>query len=412
MAALRIWGGFAVLLLALPQVFDSVLGISILNQMAIAIVFALSYNMLLGQGGMLSFGHAVYFGLGGFLAVHTMLLVETDALSLPLVLIPLAGGACGLLAALFIGSFSTGRAGTAFAMISLGVGELLAASALILVSFTGGEAGVSADRAQGTPLFGVDFAQDVQVYYLAAGWLFLSVLCMFLFTQTPAGRMANAVRDNPARAQFLGYSAQRVRFLTFVVAGFFAGVAGGLMAVHNEIVTAEALSASSAGQVLLMAWIGGIGVFLGPLVGAVVLTLINALLSHYTSLWMLYLGLLFVLTVMYLPSGLTGLVMMHRVPWQQGTLPLLLRPYAMTAIPGIVLVLSLIALLEMSQNESMRFVYLGIPLNPSSSHHWLALLVVALTAWFALRSTLPALRAAWAAATALPPAAARPQDTP
>jgi len=403
MRTLVLWAVFALLLMVLPLIFDSVLGVSILNQMAIAIVFALSYNLLLGQGGMLSFGHAVYFGLGGFLAVHAMLLTETQTLAIPLVLIPLVGGLCGLVAALFIGSFSTGRAGTVFAMISLGVGELLAASSLILVSFFGGERGVSADRTFAPPFFGVDFAQDVQVYFLAAAWLFVSVLGMYLFTRTPAGRLANAVRDNPERAQFLGYSAQRVRFISFVVAGFFAGIAGGLFAVNYEILTAGNLNAASSGQVLLMAYIGGLGVFIGPIIGAVLLTLINSLLNHYTTLWMLYLGLVFVLTVMFLPRGLTGLLMLHRVPWQQGRLGLLIRPYTLTAIPGAVLVLSLIGLLEMSQRETGPFVYLGIPLAPGSAMSWLALLAVAVIAFVALRRTLPGLRAAWAEATAQSP---------
>ena len=162
------WVGFLIVLLGLPSVFDSILAISILNQMAIAIVFALSYNMLLGQGGMLSFGHAVYFGLGGFMAVHALLMIENETVMFSVLLIPLVGGLFGLLAGIFIGSFSTHKAGTVFAMISLGIGELVAASSLIFVSFFGGEAGVSADRTYGPPFFGVDFAQDLQIYYLAA----------------------------------------------------------------------------------------------------------------------------------------------------------------------------------------------------------------------------------------------------
>ncbi len=144
-----LWGGYLLVLLALPQFFDSILSISIFNQMAIAIVFALSYNMLLGQGGMLSFGHAVYFGLGGFLAVHTLILIEFETVYFSIIFIPLVGGFFGLLAAIFIGSFSTRKAGTVFAMISLGIGELIAASSLIFVSFFGGEAGVSGDRTFG-----------------------------------------------------------------------------------------------------------------------------------------------------------------------------------------------------------------------------------------------------------------------
>ncbi|HJN97157.1 MAG TPA: branched-chain amino acid ABC transporter permease, partial [Gammaproteobacteria bacterium] len=168
-----LWIGYLVVLLALPQLSDSILAVSIYNQMAIAIVFALSYNMLLGQGGMLSFGHAVYFGLGGFMAVHALILIEFETVYFSIIYIPLVGGLIGLLAALFIGSFSTHKAGTVFAMISLGIGELIAASSLIFVSFFGGEAGVSGDRTFGPPLFGVEFLRDVEIYYLAAAWVFI-----------------------------------------------------------------------------------------------------------------------------------------------------------------------------------------------------------------------------------------------
>jgi branched-chain amino acid transport system permease protein len=272
-----VWIIFALVILLLPQLFSSLLGVSILNQMTIAIVFALSYNMLLGQGGMLSFGHAVYFGLGGFMAVHALLGIEEGDYYFSVTLIPLVGGLFGLLAALFIGSFSTRKAGTVFAMISLGVGELIAASSLILVSFFGGEAGVSGDRTYGPTFFGYDFAQHLQVYYLAAAWMFVATLAMYLFTQTPAGRMANAVRDNPERAEFIGYSARRVRLISFVMAGFFAGIAGGLFAVNYEILTEQNLNAATSGNVLLMAYIGGLGFFIGPIVGAVVLTLVKPL---------------------------------------------------------------------------------------------------------------------------------------
>ena len=136
-----LWIAYLAALLGLPLIFNSILAISIFNQMAIGIVFALSYNMLLGQGGMLSFGHAVYFGLGGFLAVHTLILIEFETVYFSIVFIPVIGGVIGLLAAIFIGSFSTRKAGTVFAMISLGIGELIAASLLIFSAFVGGEPG-------------------------------------------------------------------------------------------------------------------------------------------------------------------------------------------------------------------------------------------------------------------------------
>jgi branched-chain amino acid transport system permease protein len=403
-----IWVIFALTLLILPSIFDSLLAVSIFNQMTIMIIFALSYNMLLGQGGMLSFGHAVYFGLGGFLAVHILRMVEYDTIMMSTALVPLVGGFFGLLAAIFIGSFSTRKAGTVFAMISLGIGELIAASSLILVSFFGGEAGISGDRTFGPELFGIDFTQDLHIYYLGAAWMFVSVLCMYLFTQTPAGRMANAVRDNSERAEFIGYSARKVRFISFCAAGFFAGVAGGLFAVNYEIVTEENLAAVTSGRVLLMAYIGGLGFFIGPIVGAVVLTLVNSVLSNYTELWMLYLGIMFVLTVMFLPRGLTGFLMMHRVAWHLGRLRTLIVPYTITAIPGSIFVLTLIAMLEMLHVGGSSFVFLGISLNPSGAGSWIALLILALASFFALKYTLPRLRAAWAAANTPPPLKAVP----
>lgn len=390
-----IWAVFAILLLLLPQIFSSLLSISILNQMAIAIVFALSYNMLLGQGGMLSFGHAVYFGLGGFMAVHALLGIEEGDYFFSVTLLPLIGGLFGLIAALFIGSFSTHKAGTVFAMISLGVGELIAASSLILVSFFGGEAGVSGDRTYGPTFFGFDFAQDLQVYYLAAAWMFVATGAMYLFTQTPAGRMANAVRDNPERAEFIGYSARRVRLISFVMAGFFAGIAGGLFALNYEILTEQNLNAVTSGNVLLMAYIGGLGFFIGPIVGAVVLTLVNSVLSHYTDLWMLYLGIMFVLTVMFLPRGLTGFLMMHRTPWHLGKLHLLVKPYALTALPGSALALSLLAMVEMAHTSEPEFVFLGVTMNPAGVTSWLILAAVAIASYGLLRRTLPQLKDAW-----------------
>lgn len=406
---LSIWFAFLVTLVVLPQIFNSILGISILNQMAIAIVFALSYNMLLGQGGMLSFGHAVYFGLGGFMAVHALIMIEFETVYFSVTLIPLVGGLFGLLAALFIGSFSTRKAGTVFAMISLGIGELIAASSLIFVDFFGGEAGVIGDRTFGPPLFGLDFAQDAEVYYLAAFWVFIATLFMYLFTQTPAGRMANAVRDNPERAEFIGYSARRVRYISFCASGLFAGIAGGLFAMNYEFLTEENLNAATSGRVLLMAYIGGLGYFIGPILGAVILTLMNSLLSNYTELWMLYLGILFVLTVMFLPRGFAGFIMMHQMAWFHGRLKSLVVPYLITGLPALVCVLGVIALVELSHTEEEIMHFLGLPLNPSSVITWGLLLVVAGGAGFVTRRTLTQLRAAWESANA---PAQREQERP
>ena len=140
-----IWFAAVIFCIVLPLIFNSGFSRSMLSQMGIAVIFALSYNMMLGQGGMLSFGHAVYYGLGGFLAMHALNWVG-DGWPLPLELVPLMGGLGGVVAGLVFGWLSTDRAGTTFALISLGIGELIAASALMLPSFFGGEEGVSANR--------------------------------------------------------------------------------------------------------------------------------------------------------------------------------------------------------------------------------------------------------------------------
>ena len=397
-----IWIAFLVALLGLPLVFDSILAISIMNQIAIAIVFALSYNMLLGQGGMLSFGHAVYFGLGGFLSVHALILIEFETMVFSILWIPLIGGVFGLLAGIFIGSFSTHKAGTIFAMISLGIGELIAASSLIFSSFFGGEAGISGDRTFGPMFFGFDFAQNIEIYYVAAVWAFIATLFMWLFTQTPAGRMANAVRDNPERAEFIGYSSRKVRFISFCASGMFAGIAGGLFALNYEFITEENLNAATSGRVLLMAYIGGLGYFIGPIIGAVVLTLMNSLLSNYSELWMLYLGIMFLLTVMFLPRGFAGFIMMHQVAWVRGNMKMLIKPYIITGIPALLFTVCAIVLIEMSHTEDEVFHYLGLALNPASPITWIVILAIAGGAFYAAKRSLIQLNDAWETANAIP----------
>jgi branched-chain amino acid transport system permease protein len=396
-----VWIGFFVALIVMPLIFSSGIGVYTMNLMGIFIIFALSYNMLLGQGGMLSFGHAVYFGLGGFMSVHMMNYIEEEFIVLPMVLLPVFGGLIGLVSAVIVGSFSTRKAGTVFAMISLGVGELLAASSIIFVAFFGGEEGVSGDRTMGPELMGVDFGQDIQVYYLIAAWVFISVSLMYLFSRTPAGRMANAVRDNAERAEFIGYSQRKVRFVSFCASGFFAGIAGGLFAINFEIVTEENLNALTSGVVLLMTFIGGVGFFIGPIVGAVLFTLLQSLLSTYTEIWQLYVGVLFVLTVMYVPSGLTGVLMLHAPAYKMKRLGRLIVPYLRIGIPTISMMAGIAGFLETvhhmrasatGDNEMslMTIVYDTHTITP-----WIVIFGLAIIGGVVMVTQVPQLREAW-----------------
>lgn len=389
-----LWVAVVVVLVALPHVIRTPVAVPVMNQMGIAIVFALSYNMLLGQGGMLSFGHAVYFGLGGFIAAHALNLAGSGGLYLPVPLVPLVGGLGGLGCAIVFGSFSTARAGTVFAMISLGVGELMAASSLIFDRFFGGEEGITTNRVKAPLLLGLSFTKDREVYYLIAFWVLVAAAAMYAFSRTPIGRMANAVRDNPERAEFVGYSQRWVRFVSFCAAGFFAGIGGGLFAINYEILTAENMGLGASGAVLLMTYIGGIGYFAGPILGAVAFTFLQSMLSDYTGIWLLYLGALFLATVLFVPTGLAGVVMLHAPVWRARRLPPLIGPYLLAAALALVTAAGVVGLLEM-----VHFVASADATRAAKRLFWISVAPRTLTPWlaFAALAAAGALGLRWAA---------------
>jgi branched-chain amino acid transport system permease protein len=396
-ARLAPWGVWIVLagvLAALPLLFRSGTALTMLSLMGIAIIFALSYNMLLGQTGMLSFGHAVYYGLGAYFTVHAINWAIAAKLPIPLLVMPLVGGFAGLVFAILFGWVSTKRSGTAFAMISLGLAELVGSSSLILRSFFGGEEGVTTNRTKLLRLFDWNFGPQIQVYYLIAAWCLLSIALMYALTRTPWGRMCNAVRDNSERAQFVGYNPQVVRYLAFCLSGLFAGVAGGLASINFELANSALFSAVQSGNVLLATFIGGAGHFVGPILGAVLVTYLQNMLSDVTEVWQLYFGLMFIATVMYAPGGLAGLIMMHGPIWRAGALSGLIGAYALLLAPialvtvGAVLVIEMMTHLGVKAAEGTVMKMAGISFDAKSGLAWglaLGLLLagggLALLAW-------------------------------
>jgi branched-chain amino acid transport system permease protein len=371
-----VWSLFALLLAVMPLMFNSGLAMTVLAQMGIGIIACLSYNMLLGHGGMLSFGHAVYTGLGSFLAIHTLNSISAGDLPIPVALVPIAGGLAGLFFAVLFGFVTTRKSGTTFAMITLGLGELVFAMSLMIPEFFGGEGGVSGNRVVGKGFMGINFGPPVQVYYLIAVYTFLSVATMFAFTRTPLGRMLNAVRDNPERVEFVGYDAQKVRYLAFIISGFFAGISGGLAALNFEIVTAEVVGAGRSGAYLLFTFLGGATFFFGPILGAILMVLAFVLFSEITNAWLLYLGLIFLVTVMYAPGGIASLIMMNLRVAAFGRLRELWVSYLALAITALVALAGAGAMIEMvyhlqlnsAGGTALRFI--GIPLDTASINSW------------------------------------------
>lgn len=289
-----------------PWVFTSNSGLTLLSQMGIAILICQSYQLLLGQGGMLSFGHAVYVGAGTYLSIQTLRLMGLEEVWFPVSAVPLLGGLGGLTLAALLGWFTTRRSGTPLAMISLGLGELVWALALRWPEAFGGDGGLTANRVQGPSVWGITLGPTLEMYGLIAGYTLAGSLLLAGFVQTPLGRLLNAVRDNAERVAFLGYDPHLVRYLAFMLSGFLAGVAGGLGALTHEIFTTDMLSAERSGSYLLFTVLGGSSLFAGPVIGGVLMVLSMSMLSTYTPAWMLYLGILLMAVVLWVPGGLSA----------------------------------------------------------------------------------------------------------
>ena len=380
-----IWTLFAVALIVAPMLFRSSLALTMLSQIGYLIIICLSYNMLLGQGGMLSFGHAVYTGLGSFIAIHAMNMAGKGSFSIPLVLIPIVGGLAGAFFAILLGFVTTKKSGTTFAMITLGIGELVASMALMFPEFFGGEGGITTDRVYGK-FFGLDFGSGLQVYYLIAVYCFICTAAMFAFTGTPLGRILNAVRDNPERVEFIGYNTQRVRYFAFIIAGFFAGIGGGLATINFEIVTgADSLNVVRSGGYLLFTFLGGATFFFGPIIGAVLLVLASVLLSELSKAWLLYLGLVFLFMVMYAPGGVASLIMMNLRLAKFGKLRQLWTSYLALGGTALVGVMGAACMIEMTYHLQLNaalgpeLTFLGATLNAKGFTSWFGAVFVMVT---------------------------------
>ncbi|MEY3512993.1 MAG: hypothetical protein RL420_16 [Pseudomonadota bacterium] len=380
-----IWGLFAIILLLAPKAFSSNFSVSMLTQMGAVMIVCLSYNMLLGQGGMLSFGHAVYTGLGAYIAMHTLNAAASGVLPVPVSLIPLVGGIGGMFFAVLFGYVTTRKSGTTFAMITLGISELVFAMSLMFSGFFGGEAGISGNRVVGTPFLGITFGPPIQVYYLTAAYTFVCVALMYAFTRTPLGRILNAVRDNPERVEFIGYNTQQVRYVAFIIAGFFAGIAGGIGALNFEIVTAENVGAARSGAYLLFTFLGGATFFFGPIIGAILLVLAFVLLSEFTKAWLLYLGLVFLFMVMFAPGGISSLIMMNLRLAAFGRLRHIWVAYiglgltALLGLAGVAAIVEMVYHLQLNDAMGPEVRFAGFTLNTEASHSWFGCVLLVVT---------------------------------
>jgi branched-chain amino acid transport system permease protein len=403
-----VWTALLVAAVAMPWLFynysthrHSGFVVSMLSQMGMMSILALSYNMLLGQAGLFSLCHATFFGIGGYATIHFLNLAGAGSLPLPIELIPVLSGLSGLGLAIVFGYMATKQRATAFAMITLGIGELMTTAALMFHHFFGGEGGVNSNRMIDHSLFGFKYGAAIQVYYLIVAWTVLSALAMLFLTRTPLGRMANASRDNFERVQFMGYDPRIVRFLQFALSGFFAGIGGGLYAITYEIVTFDALAAPLSANALLMAYIGGTSAFGGPILGAVLITLLQSGVSLMSNSWLVYVGVLFISMVIFAPNGIMGLVEAHGPIVVAGRFGRLTVPYIRVIVPGLVMVLGFVGVVELASfltigaAQGKTLVLFGHKIDVHSLLPWLAALICLIGGVLWFRVEARAFRRVW-----------------
>lgn len=380
--------------------------LTMLSQMGMMIIFALSYNMLMGQAGLLSFGHAVFFGLGGYCTIHFLNAAAKGSLPVPIELMPILAGLSGLGFGIVFGYMAAKQRATAFAMITMGIGELIAVAAIMFHHFFGGEGGVSANRMIEQSLFGVSYASPVQVFYLILAWTVIAALGMLFLTKTPLGAMANATRDNFERAQFMGYDPRRVRFLQFALSGMFAGIGGGLYAITYEIVTFDAVAGALSANVVLMTYIGGATIFYGPVLGAALITLMQSVLSLYSNSWLIYVGVMFICMVTFAPAGLAGMIEAHGPIARAGRLGRLVVPYLRLSIPSIALLLGFVGLVELlafltiGQAQGKKLVLFGNTIDVRATTPWVVTVTLLIIGAAWLRIEVRSFMRAWDDVTA------------
>jgi branched-chain amino acid transport system permease protein len=277
--------------------------LSILTELLIFGLFALSLDLIMGYTGMVSFGHAAYFGLGAYASA---LLLLNFAVPVPVALV--AGALLAGAVALPVGYLSTRATGIYFAMLTLAFAQLLYTIAFKWRDLTGGSDGIAGVPKTDLWWGGPSLTSPAAYYYLVAGTLVLSMLVCRAVVRSPFGRALMAIRENERKFLVLGQDPRRFKVAVFVIAAVFAGLAGALFAPFRGFASPEVMFWVLSGQALMMVIIGGIGTLIGPVLGAMVFLLIQEVLSSYTEQWMIFTGAIFVLMVIFLPGGLVGAV--------------------------------------------------------------------------------------------------------
>jgi branched-chain amino acid transport system permease protein len=266
------------------------------SQMLIFAIFAIGYDIAFGYTGLLSLGHAAFFGVGaygtGLSLIH---------LSVPAFLAILIGIIISLLIAFSIGYLAIRRRGIYFAMVTLAFGQMVYFIAFKWRSLTGGDDGL---HGVSRPHLGpIDLSSELALYYFILFFFIVSVILGIRIIRSPFGKTLECLRENEDRARSIGFSPARFKLMSFVISAFFGALAGGLYALLQNFVPLSTLSLDTSGDILMMTLIGGKGTLYGPIMAAMALVFLKNLLSSSTTIWPLFLGLLFVISIMTFRQG-------------------------------------------------------------------------------------------------------------
>ena len=274
------------------------------TQVLIFGLFALGFNLLYGYTGLLSFGHAAYYGLGAYGTGIALAKLHVGSLWLGLGAGLLLAGIGGVV----IGFFCLRRRGIYFAMLTLAFAQLLYFIGFHLADVTGGDDGLRGipQLALGLPGFSVSLDASLAFYYFCFVLVGLAVAALKRLLDSPFGAVLQAIRENSDRAIACGYDISRVKLLSFVFSAMFAGLAGALDALRLTVVPIESLYWTTSGQVVMMTLLGGAGTFFGPFVGAATFLILEDRLSIFTESWPLVIGAIFSAFVLFLPRGIWG----------------------------------------------------------------------------------------------------------
>jgi branched-chain amino acid transport system permease protein len=274
-------------------------------------LFALGFNLVYGYLGLLSFGHAALFGTGAYLCG-----IAISHFGLPWFAAIAIGVLGGLVMAALIGVLAIRTRGIYFAMVTMALAQCVYYLFYQAESWTGGENGLRGINVRVIDIFGIklDFINPLTRYYVIAAFVIAAFFVLSRILASPFGAVIEAVRENEARAKASGYDVTLTRLITFVLSGGFCGLAGALAAVHLSIVPIEILHYDTSGMVVMIALLGGMGTFFGPMVGAAAYLLLENLVSLWTVHWQLIVGAVFMICVLFFPAGIWGTLIRRGKP--------------------------------------------------------------------------------------------------